>query len=445
MSTNKNNIPFSASDIEKYRKGELSAGEMHDLEQAALDDPFLSDAIDGLIQHPVSQQDLAELQDRLNKKVTEDNRRGVILLLRRRITLAAALILLLGIGFTFFYRYPHLPQKTKQSVSSAAPKALEPAARAAAKVPEPSAPATQFKASADKADSNRIAFAQPQTSQSNPTRRSASSRRKRHSIGDSTKQSADLSLNAAAEMEAKVPTHDIPDLQKDSIPLPSLKKAPSNAQFYNFRPTEPLVFSGKVLDINYRPLAGASITFKGNRPFGTTTDNEGLFKLSVPRADTALQLTVSLAGYYQTSLALNGLSTETRSSHVIFLKPSNGNLDEVVVSGYGAKRMATRATAPTASSEPLDTNWNGAAPVIGRQAYLQYLWLSKRKLGLDSTVTGTETVSFIVSREGSLSSFKIEQSLSPAHDAAIIRLITDGPAWHLIRGKKVRAAVTVNF
>ena len=35
MSTNKNNIPYSASDIEKYRKGELSAGEMHDLEQAA--------------------------------------------------------------------------------------------------------------------------------------------------------------------------------------------------------------------------------------------------------------------------------------------------------------------------------------------------------------------------------------------------------------------------
>src|SRR5580693_2213047 len=88
MSTNKNNIHYSASDIEKYRKGELSAGEMHDLEQAALDDPFLADAIDGLSQHPASQQDLTDLRDRLNKKVTEDNRRGVTLLLRRRITLA---------------------------------------------------------------------------------------------------------------------------------------------------------------------------------------------------------------------------------------------------------------------------------------------------------------------------------------------------------------------
>ena len=96
MSTNKNTIHYSASDIEKYRKGELSAGEMHDLEQAALDDPFLADAIEGLIQHPVSQQDLTDLQDRLNKKVTEDTRRTSILLIRRRITLAAALILLAG-------------------------------------------------------------------------------------------------------------------------------------------------------------------------------------------------------------------------------------------------------------------------------------------------------------------------------------------------------------
>jgi hypothetical protein len=439
MSTNKNNIHYSASDIEKYRKGELSAGEMHDLEQAALDDPFLADAIDGLSQHPASQQDLTDLRDRLNKKVTEDNRRGATLLLRRRITLAAAVILLLGIGFTFFYRYPHLPEKTKQPVPAAEAKAPEAAAGSVAKAPEPSAPATQFKPSADKADSNGIAFAQPKTSRSTPTRR------KHYAIADSTKQSADLLQTAAAEMEANVATHHMADLEKDSITLPSLKKAPSNAQFYNFRPTEPLVFSGKVLDINYRPLAGASITFKGNRPFGTTTDNEGLFKLSVPRADTALQLTVSLVGYYQTSLTLNGLSTESRSSNVIFLKPSNASLDEVVVSGYGAKRMATQATAPTASNEPVDTNWNSATPVIGRQAYLQYLRLSKGKLGLDSTVTGTETVSFIVSREGSLSSFKIEQSLSPAHDAAIIRLVTDGPAWRLIRGKKVRAAVTVNF
>ena len=43
-----NNIKnFTADDIEKYHKGVLSAKEMHDLEKAAMDDPFLADALEG--------------------------------------------------------------------------------------------------------------------------------------------------------------------------------------------------------------------------------------------------------------------------------------------------------------------------------------------------------------------------------------------------------------
>ena len=461
MSTNKNNIPYSASDIEKYRKGELSAGEMHDLEQAALDDPFLADAIDGLIQHPISQQDHADLQDRLNKRITDDTRRGAILLLRRRITLAAALLMLLGIGFTFFYHRPGQPQRMAQPAVTATAKAPQPIAPATAKTSEPAAPTTEFKASADKADSTPIALTQPRSARSTPTRhhlpatdesitvasaaRPVPLNKKSAHIADSANLSDDLRQTSAIRLEPKDAIHNIPPLDKDSITLPSMKKAPSTAQFYNFRPTEPLVFSGKVLDINYRPLAGASLTFQGNRPSGTITDNEGFFKLSVPRTDTTLQLTVSLVGYNQASLALNGLSFQSPSSNVIYLKPSNASLDEVVVEGYGSRRKAIQATVPGSSNDRLDTSWQNAAPVIGRPAYLQYIRMTKGKLGLDSTVTGTETVSFLVARDGTLSSFKIEQSLSPAHDAAIIRLVMDGPAWRLIRGKNVRAAVTVNF
>ncbi len=464
MSTNKNTVHYSASDIEKYRKGELSAGEMHDLEQAALDDPFLADAIEGLIQHPVPQQDLTDLQDRLNKKVTEDTRRRAIVLIRRRLTLAAAVILFLGIGFTFFYRHSDQPQRMAQPAVAATAKAPQPIAPATAKTPEPAAPTTEFKAPTGNADSTGLAIAQPRSK--SKTRRYIPATDQRTAaasteppvalykqsapIADSAKLSDDLRQTAAARTEAKLSIHNIPNnpdlvLYKDSITLPSLKKAPSTAQFYNFRPTEPLVYFGKVLDINNRPLAGASLTLKGFPPLGTTTDDEGVFKLRLPPADTALQLTVSLIGYNQTSLALNYQSFEARSSNVIYLKPSNANFDEVLVTGYGAKRRATQATAPSVSNERLDTIWLNAAPVIGRQAYLQYIRLTKGKLGLDSTVTGTETVSFIVSRDGSLSAFKIEQSLSPAHDAAIIRLVTEGPAWRLFGNKKVRAAVTLNF
>jgi hypothetical protein len=469
MSTNKNNISYSASDIEKYRKGELSAGDMHDLEQAALDDPFLADAIEGLIQYPISPQDLTDLQDRLNKKVTGNNRRAATLLIRRRIAVAAAVILLVGIGFTFFYHHSDQPQRTSQAASTATTKAPE--------TPANTPPAAESKAAADKAESTVIAFTQPRTTRSTQprttraTRATPTRRQRRPATSDSTAvasaapppigqsvQPAVLPATVVSNFDkqesaiAREKNYQNPpnphslQIEKDTVVfLPSLKKETSTEQYFNFRPTEPLVLSGKVLDINNRPLAGASLTFKGNTPSGTVTDNEGFFKLSLPRADTTIQLTISMIGYNQAYLTLNGLRAEARTSNVIYLKPNNASLDEVVVTGYGAKRKAMQAGAPAESTEQLDTNWSSATPVIGRQAYLQYIQGSRGKLGLDSTITGTETVSFIVSRDGSLSAFKIEQSLSPAHDAAIIRLVTDGPAWRLLRNRKVRAAVTVNF
>ncbi len=44
---NKNTNQYSAADIQRYLKGEMSAEEMHAREIAALEDPFLADAIEG--------------------------------------------------------------------------------------------------------------------------------------------------------------------------------------------------------------------------------------------------------------------------------------------------------------------------------------------------------------------------------------------------------------
>ncbi|MGZ5134537.1 MAG: hypothetical protein ACXWCG_05290 [Flavitalea sp.] len=44
---NEHSQQYSASDIQSYLKGQMSAEEMHAMETAALDDPFLADAIEG--------------------------------------------------------------------------------------------------------------------------------------------------------------------------------------------------------------------------------------------------------------------------------------------------------------------------------------------------------------------------------------------------------------
>ena len=456
MSRNKNSIPYSASDIAKYRKGELSAREMHDLEQAALDDPFLADAIEGFTQHPTLQQDFDDLHQRLNTKVADASRRRKIgsVPYPYRIALAATLILLLGIGYTFFYHYAGSPAKA--SAKAATPQlAPEPATVADnGRKPEPAtvpsnAPAT-IPANAPAPEPATVArnvptpAAQPPgtaalrhrlpasaTNQASTSKALTSNQVPiRRSDKDSTQALQSVSFIPPANQFQPVP---------DSLTLANL--ALEKKQYKAI----PLLYSGKVLDLQNHPLAGAFLALNGNNGSGTVTDDQGQFMLSLHPLDSTRQLTVSMIGYDRASLAVNTLSTEDVKGNVIHLRPSTANLDEVVVVGYGMHRKATEVAAPSESDEKLDTLWNIAAPVIGRQAYLQYLGVAKKKLGLDTTITGTETISFIVSRTGPLSSFKIEQSLSPAHDAGIIRLITDGPPWHLLRGKKVRASVTVNF
>lgn len=61
------------SDIEKYLRGELSPSEMHALEKEALNDPFLSEALEG-IEHAGADNFLYDLH-RLNKSVHDRMRR----------------------------------------------------------------------------------------------------------------------------------------------------------------------------------------------------------------------------------------------------------------------------------------------------------------------------------------------------------------------------------
>ena len=90
--------------------------------------------------------------------------------------------------------------------------------------------------------------------------------------------------------------------------------------------------SGKVTD-SYGPVLGATVTVKGTN-IGTTTDIEGNFRLlEVPNINKAV-LVVRYVGMDETEEPLRG-----RISGInIELKESVGQLDEVVVIGYGTQK-----------------------------------------------------------------------------------------------------------
>ena len=103
------------------------------------------------------------------------------------------------------------------------------------------------------------------------------------------------------------------------------------------------LINGRVVNDKDEPLAGASVVTKNNSSRGTTTTVNGTFSLSVPSATDSL--IVSAIGFAtQTVAGTDGV--------LVRLAPARGQMNEVVVIGYGSqKRVDLTAPVTTVNTE----------------------------------------------------------------------------------------------
>jgi TonB family protein len=90
---------ISAADIEKYWSKKLTPAEMHEMEKAAMDDPFLADALEGYKYSVNTDEELRILQEKFDQKL--DTTVPVIPIHRKKfawLKIAAAIIVLIGAG-----------------------------------------------------------------------------------------------------------------------------------------------------------------------------------------------------------------------------------------------------------------------------------------------------------------------------------------------------------
>ncbi len=549
----KNITCYSPSDIEKYRKGELSAREMHELEKAALEDPFLADALEGMEIHrslyePTAfDEDREDLRTRLASRISgkEENKR--VFLPRIWMRWAAAVILLIGLGTVALYS---ISGHSRMNVD------MERQTTAAYKAPVAAARQTPAASSAATDSTRLVTLAPPSAtnpSGTNPSRTDASATTaatakpsgthrsqnegeglvartetsRTEKIALAGKVAKDKETATAGANEGRLTLTEDPDaasirsalvvpgkmtvdlmkklstepIRTDTVlrssyafsikpPLPSTKIMAEGKRFsvktdtveyysglYRTRPvatnnlskdlagyvvpggangigagtlnfkSAAAGFAGKVLDEHDHPLAGVAVYLSGHRDINTTTDRTGQFRLPLQPKDSTQKLLIQYAGYEQTAIDLAQIDPDGLNSagNIIRLQPEHASLDEVIITGYGSKRKETFSTLNNTRSDETDSLWTKASPTVGKWAYIHYLQTAARKQPVDSTIKGIEIISFIINKKGALSSFKVEQSLSPAHDASTIRLIQDGPAWRLLRGRETRASVRVIY
>src|SRR5207237_1184848 len=91
---------FTAADIERYHKGEMSAEERHALEKAALDDPFLADALEGYAYTTHATEDLEKIKARLQPKTVQKK----TIVLWKTWMKVAAVLLVVGAGVWLMFR-----------------------------------------------------------------------------------------------------------------------------------------------------------------------------------------------------------------------------------------------------------------------------------------------------------------------------------------------------
>ena len=118
MSDEKKHIQFTASDIEKYHKGQLSGREMHAIERAALEDPFLAEALEGYSTGKTNvSDDLEELKQRLGDRIQGGKIVSISTISRKGffwLRAAAMIILVAGAGFLV---YQYALNKKSSSIS----------------------------------------------------------------------------------------------------------------------------------------------------------------------------------------------------------------------------------------------------------------------------------------------------------------------------------------
>jgi TonB-dependent starch-binding outer membrane protein SusC len=92
------------------------------------------------------------------------------------------------------------------------------------------------------------------------------------------------------------------------------------------------IITGKVTDSkDGSPISGATVQVKGARS-GTSTNSDGSFSITVP--ETARTLVVSYVGFGSMELSIAG-----KNSVDAALTPGDAGLNEVVVVGYGSRRV----------------------------------------------------------------------------------------------------------
>jgi len=401
----------------------MNAAEMHEFEQAMMDDPMLADAVDGLQSTAgklVVADDLAEIKERLDERNKKSG--GIIIgSFRQWMSIAAGLIILLSTSVVL-YRIFYQSDENKSS-----PAVAEVTTKKDTVVQIPTAVDSQTVALNEK----QVPAVLPSTTKpvlkNEPIKENKPAFQKDNTIV-ANEQRAMNDQSVAGSTTPAPSMIEMKQKENVSIEKTEVKKETADVQLNKF--------IGKVVDENNQPMAFANIREKKSG-IGTYADANGNFTLL--SADSILNVETKYAGYFVTSAQI-----KSNQLQKIVLK------DEAVIANAPTQEKLYERNKNRRSAMKTEVNESDyTEPFDGWQKYNIYVANNLRTDLFKDKIQTTETkqveISFDVNPDGSIANLKVERSNCNTCNSEAIRLLKEGPKWKSKTGKKERSRYTVQF
>ncbi|WP_407521060.1 carboxypeptidase-like regulatory domain-containing protein [Lacibacter sp. MH-610] len=395
----------------------MTPAEMHAFEKAMMDDPMLSDAVDGYRDSgTAAHQQLTTLAQELKSapaKVVKGS-------FRQWLQIAAVLVVLLSAAvvlYRIFYVAPVSENNTLTVVK-------EPDQ-------QPSAATTETKV-----DSQTIAVNEAPVINATPPRpviippaaKNSKPVLMQEPAANSSKDQAAVAAPPPVATEARDQT-----MIKEPVKQEGMAQRQSNEMLKLNK------FTGRVVDENNNPLPFANITEK-NSGVGTYADVNGNFVLL--SSDTVLNVQTRSLGYLGATAMLKG-----NSNQKIVLK------DEAVVANAPTKETLYERSKKRLENENRDTTDEVMAePLDGWSNYNTYVYNNQRNTGTGAGFTNRKQqstkevqLSFDVNPDGTITNIKVLESNCKSCNEEAIRLLKEGPRWKSRSGKKETSRFTIRF
>lgn len=423
MKQTEHNRSFTALDIQRYYAGELSMQERHAIEKAALDDPFLADALEGYQYTATPQADLSALQQRL-AATTQLKRKGALFLLFQKpwIRVAALVLLLAGAGWSVYYLSFTSANKLAQSKSVTKPE-----------VTYPAEPAMQERLNSPSLSDSNAIVTDRQYQRVKPEVNVLAASNKEQLKDNSEGESIKKEDKETDGLDAAKPTI------KESSPAPVTETRVQREA------TATNIFRGHILDASGNGIPHANISVNGsNRAPNISIEGNGYNRSTVSNArgefslittDSVVDITVAAPGFEANRILLRNTNEEEK---VVL---NEASLQEVVVTGYGRKSKrnrstpATKKTAEVKELEP-EGGWPRFNDYIAENLQIPEEVAIKK-------LTGEVELSFEVNKKGEPVNIKVERSLCESCDKEAVRILKEGPGWK--KSKQRPGKVRIRF